>query len=110
MQEEISRQRTIQTPKVKKQSARLKTGKFQTEIKSLTPWSKILSIRFHNVPANKKMNSQSFKYFLFQSHIKAAHHKKDNTIISHRFTPIPQEIQVLNTGSNKTNSFQIHKL
>jgi hypothetical protein len=56
------------------------------------------------------MNSQSFKYFLSQSHIKAAHHKKDNTIISHRFTPIPQEIQVLNTGSNKTNSFQIHKL
>jgi hypothetical protein len=37
MQEEISRQRTIQTPTVKKQSAKLKTGKFQTEIKSLTP-------------------------------------------------------------------------
>jgi hypothetical protein len=48
---------------VKNTSAKLKTGKLPNEIKSLTPFSQILSVKFPNVQAIKKQNSHKVKNF-----------------------------------------------
>jgi len=52
------------TPQVKKASAILNTGKLQNDKKSLTHPIRILSIKFHTVPANNNTKSSTERYLL----------------------------------------------
>jgi hypothetical protein len=54
------------TATVKNVSARLKTGNVQMEIKSLTPPSRILSIKFPKVHAIKRLYSPAVRCFFWK--------------------------------------------
>jgi hypothetical protein len=92
---------------VKNTSAKLNTGKLPRAIKSLTPPKNILSSRFPNVQAIKRLNSPSVKYFLEKRYPKRTTQINEIARVIIIGIPIPREIPVLKSGSKKGRFAQI---
>lgn len=97
------------TAMLRKQSAKLKTGKFQIAIKSLTPPSKTLSIRFPKVPAKNKIKVQFLSSFFFHKKKKSQIPSIESHKTSGRYTCNPREIPVLKTGCKNQSVSPIFK-
>ena len=67
----ISFRHKIPTASVRKQSARLKTGKLPMLIKSLTPAKNTLSTRFPSVPARKRRKTRFPNFFCLHNQKKS---------------------------------------